>query len=207
VPHGSRSSRFALLGLHGPDWYASKQTGGGAVRTMLTKIALLLCLAVLAGCAVQPRMSTDESLGPDEGVVVATIHTNWPSNDPFIGHQLVFEPRGGSGVMTHKAFNVQGTPDFQVLKLKAGEYKWLVIGSGTRRIRFAPHTGFHVLPGRAVYIGDIHIDWPESSTKLGAARVSVRNEEAVNQQKWRTQYPKLAEKYVFNTLLTAFAPY
>jgi hypothetical protein len=172
---------------------------------MIRKFALLCAsLLFLAGCASTPRLAPTEAIHADEGVIVTTLHTNWPHfNNPLFGSltlSFISEENDKSAV---KTFSPDKSPDFRVMKLKAGRYKWRRVTFATDRYaQLSEQTGFEVQPGKITYIGDIHITVPETWHRFGTVEIRVNNAAETSREVLSSQYPALSQRFGFETKLT-----
>lgn len=130
-------------------------------------ILLLVFVAVLAGCASDPRMKDTTTLAPGQGVMVARLAIPYLAQSGHLKTTI--------SVASLYDFSDKGTPielhtgeTFLVVPLPAGTYKWkdFHIGSYNSDFGLGP-MHFDIAAGKINYVGDITVVMAVDSRPTG----------------------------------------
>jgi hypothetical protein len=181
------------------------------MRRVTWKSFTLLALFTLAGCAAK---NVDQSINPsqltDTGLVFASLST---SNEYRYGPIATFRLDRG-GIIKSREEHIPGATlkpselqdDYGrlvVLELPAGDNSlryWLVTHGVTQYhpVEEVPAIGFTVEPGKAVYLGNLHINVRMGKNfvnqpVIGDLLPEIRDRSQRDLEMFRARYPNVAE--------------
>jgi len=168
------------------------------MRLLFNIISLLGVTLLLTSCATQSTQLTQINKSPlkdNYGYIVTRIKSNSVTRQSIFFKDIHMKKSGSTGAYL---FHTSGQSRTQILKVPAGQYRWIEFNSpvGWRELN-APT--FKILANKINYIGDIDIS---VDIDIPTLNISVQDNRETMKQELMSKVPSLLDKYPLSTSIT-----
>lgn len=180
------------------------------VPSCYTKKIIAVCVLsifLFSGCATTSNISPQTQLGDDEGIMLANVHSN------IRGIELIFYNDNSLGfspdvklsdddhfnvVMIGKLASSSDQPiDYmRIVPVKSGKMRFSIVKRLNKSTLLEPYR-FNILAGHITYIGDIYINWTDTSGFSGYVTMRIVDNEAETVSKAKNEFAWLFDKFKY----------
>jgi hypothetical protein len=162
---------------------------GLTCRSVRIIVVVLMSLVTITSCAA--NIKDTARLDRDDGVLVATIKTNFRGRISLINQQNL--------MLSSAVFWVEPGLNFKIIELPAGKYRWrgILPGLSSSQCAFTKHEEFEITSNTINYVGD-----PEIIIEGRICRWIFHDHGAETKQYLQKRYPKLSRSRAFSSRLT-----